>query len=169
MARPGGASSGQLIDKPTLAQSFSVDNNLLVTTLPSPPEDLDEEGADWWNYYCSLFIQGKILSKLFLTAIHNLCLQHVIRKQLIDHLNGKGFWIEEWIINKDKEPENITRINPVVKDLERCLTIMDRLLASLGMTAYTSKVNNFDSTGAKTRAKNQRPPASSLPTPQKDQ
>lgn len=167
MPSPGKTSSGTRIDKPVFSQELTVDGGLLCETVPPAPDNLDEEGALWWRYYCGLFVKCRILSQFFLTSIHNLCIMHMMRHAYMEELAETGIFIEEWIVNKEKEAQCIRRANPLAKDLQKCAIDMDRLLASLGMTAYTSKVNNIDSSGKKAKARKEAPPSSALPTPQK--
>lgn len=167
MPAPGGKNSGTTINKPVFAQELTVDGGLLCESVPPAPSNLDEEGALWWRYYCGLFVKCRILSQFFLTSIHNLCIMHMMRHAIMEELADTGVFVEELIINKEKEFQVVRKLNPLAKDLQECAIKMDRLLASLGMTAYTSKVNNIDTSGKKAKARKQAPPTSSLNTPQK--
>lgn len=161
-----GSATGKAPDRSLVEKAFAVDSELLVTKVPPPPGDLDDEGILWWNYYCQIFVDASILSKMFLTSMHNLCIMHMVRNNLMTELMASptGLMLEEIYVNKDKEIATRRYLNPIVKDLRGCLIEMDRLLASLGMTAYTSKVNNIDTSGMIKKAKGKAPP-SSLPLP----
>lgn len=168
MPTVSGPKAGTLVHSPTIKTAFDVDENLLCTKIPSPPESLNDEGILWWNYYCGLFVSGRILSKMFLTSMHNLCLQHMMRKHYLEELSEQGMMLEEMYVDKTKEVAIRRYPNPVVKDLRSIILEMDKTLASLGMTAYTSKVNNIDTTGAKAKSKKTAPPPSSLSTPSQE-
>lgn len=160
--------TGKMTERTLVERTFSVNSELLLTKIPQPPDDLDDEGALWWNYYCGIFVDGQILSKMFLTSMHNLCIAHMLRNNLMQELTGSasGIMLEEVFVNKDKELATRRYLNPLVKDLRGVLIEMDRLLASLGMTCYTSKVNNIDTSGMVKKAKGAAPPAA-FPSPQK--
>lgn len=157
--------TGRGTERTLLDKAFQLSGGLLVEAVPPPPLNLDEEGGRWWNYYCQVFVDGKILSRLFLTSIHNLCIAHMLRNNIMLELSD-GIMIDQYIVNKDKEVQIISKLNPLVKDLRNVIIEMDRLLASLGMTAYTSKVNNFDTSGMVAKIKaGGGPPTTSLPLP----
>lgn len=166
MPTVSGPKAGTLVHSPTIKTAFDVDEDMLCNRIPSPPESLDDEGILWWNFYCGLFVRGRILSKMFLTSMHNLCLQHMLRQHYLEELAEQGVMLEELYVSKDKEVCTRRYSNPIVKDLRAVILEMDKTLASLGMTAYTSKVNNIDTTGARAKSKKTAPPPSSLFTPQ---
>lgn len=132
---------------------FAVGASMLLTAVPPPPEDLDKEGQRWWNYYCGLFVEGNMLSRMFITPLHNLCTLHVLRAAYKTEINKTGLTV--LIVNQ--YGERIT-VNPLVKQLEDVLIKMDRLLCSLGMTVPTSKAQNINTTGEGPNLKD-KPPA----------
>lgn len=132
---------------------FAVEAAMLLTVVPPPPEDLNAEGKRWWNYYCGLMVEGNMLSRFFITAIHNLCTLHVLRAAFKEEINRSGLTVQ--IVNQYGER---TTTSPVVKDLADVLIKMDRLLCSLGMTVPTSKAQNINTTGEGPRLKDKPPP-----------
>lgn len=161
--------TGKMTERTLVERTFSVNGELLLTKIPQPPDDLDDEGVLWWNYYCGIFVDGQILSKMFLTSMHNLCIAHMLRNSYMQELTSSptGIMLEETYVTRDKELATRRYSNPMVKELRGVLIEMDRLLASLGMTCYTSKVNNIDTSGMVKKAKGAAPPAA-LPPPPRD-
>lgn len=115
-----------------------------MTYIPEAPEDLDEEGAMWWYYYCDVFLEGGVLRRTYLTSLHNLCLAHVLRKQYIDCINEAGPILYNLKAGPDGLIVKHPYPNPACKDLTKLMLDMDRLLGSLGMTAYTDHVLQYE-------------------------
>ena len=153
--------------KTTLNTVYKVDVSLLVTEIPTPPDWMNEDGVKYWRYYCGLLIEGKVLSRMFLTSIENLCLCQMARAVMVDEIKKQGFMIDlPPVINKLGQLESKCIVNPLWRELEDLLIKMSKLLTDMGMTAYSAKVNNFDTTGNLTKPKDQGPPKIALP-PQK--
>lgn len=120
---------------------------LILDFVPQPPEDLTEEGVKFWIFYCDTLLQGKCLKRTYITSIHNLCIAHMLRSALMEALAEQGVVLEINRVSKDGYVETTHRVNPLVKNLGSHLIHMDKLLASLGMTAYTDNILNYDSSG----------------------
>lgn len=139
--------------------TYAVDKGLLCFEVPPVPDGLNAEGALWWGYYCELMIRGKVLSQMFLTSITNLCMQHMIRSYLWGQLQGQGITLQEDILDRNGYAiGKKCKTNPALDDYQRCITLMDKLLISLGMTAYSAKVNNIDTSGGIKQAQAAAPP-----------
>ena len=133
--------------------TYRVDEGLLIAEVPPPPEVLDSVGRIWWHYYCSLMVKSKILSQFFITSVTNLCMQHMIQAELWKSLETYGINIEKPIYSKEGyllRTDVIT--NPQLDDYQRSVKTMNDLLVSLGMTAYSAKVNSIDTTGGASKA-----------------
>ena len=136
---------------------FALIGELLLTKAPPPPPDLNAEGIMWWNYYTELMVETKILSRFFLTSLHNLCILHMLREHVKNELNRSGqITITNVKTIKDDIVTTIT-INPLIPEMQRIVGNMDRLLSSLGMTLMTSKSQNINLTGDGPR-KRSKPP-----------
>lgn len=162
-------STGNHVGKPTLKLEITTDIGFMLNEAPPAPLDLNDEGIFWWEYYTGLYVEGNILSRLFLTSIHNLCILHMVRHGILQELAASpdGVMLEEYYVNRDKEVTTRRKLNPLSKDLSRICLDMDKLLASLGMTAYTQRINAIDTGKGGSKGKDVGgPPPSSLP-PQK--
>ena len=143
--------ASQLVQAQTTVKrghDFKVDPALLLTKVPPPPPDLSPEGTKWWNYYGTLLVEAKMFSRMFLTALHNLCIQHILRKAVQDALNEtKCIYI---INSKSIKEDTVTTytVNPLLQELRKILIDMDRLLTSLGMTVTASKAQQINTTGS---------------------
>ena len=158
MGSQASGTQGTNTSSPTITNVFALEKGLLLTEVPPAPDILNDEGVKWWKYYCTIFVQGKVLSRLFITSITNLCLLHQLRQFIIDELNVQGgIMLTEAYLTPEKEIASRKKLNPLVKELNRVLIDMDKLLASMGCTAYTARVNNFDTKGNLQKAK-QGPP-----------
>ena len=136
---------------------FSVDPGMLLVSVPPPPEDLNAEGKLWWNYYCGLMVEGNMLSRFFITSVHNLCTLHMLRAFYKAELNEAGSIIITGTKNVRGVEVDTTFVNPLVKDLRAVLIEMDKLLGSLGMTVPTSKTQNINTTGEGPRLRSKPP------------
>lgn len=146
--RSGLTSSNSASSRPTTeATMFKVPEGMLIKVVPPPPEDLTEVGQLWWNYYCTIFVEGNMLSRLFLTELHNLCILHQGREAMYRIVKLQGVALTTVRTNKDGIDVPETKTNPCWTELKDIIVKMDKLLGSMGMTAYSSKVNNFDSKG----------------------
>lgn len=162
MASSAGSKQGNVNSGPAITNVFALDKGLLLTSVPPAPEELNDEGTKWWNYYCSIFVQGQVLSRLFITSLTNLCILHMLRAELIDEITLQGgAVVEEYGMYKGEVVSKGKRYSSLAKDLQRVAIDMDRLLASMGMTAYTAKVNNIDTKGTLQKTK-QGPPTEAL-------
>lgn len=128
-------------------QAPVVANSLVLDFVPEPPSDLTEEAVSYWIYYCDTLLQGKCLRRTYMTSIHNLCIAHMLRDALMEELAEQGVVLEFNRVNKEGFVETSKRVNPIVRTLGVHLIQMDKLLASLGMTAYTDNILNYDSSG----------------------
>ena len=146
MAASTSGKQGTAPKKPTISNHFAVEKGLLLTAVPPAPDILSPEGVKWWNYYCTIFVEGQVLSRLFITSITNLCLMHMLRADIFQELTEQGAMIVEYYV-LDKQMFERKKYNPLAKELCRVITDMDKLLASMGCTAYTARVNNFDTKG----------------------
>jgi hypothetical protein len=147
------ARQGTTHPSPKITNVFALEKGLLLTAVPPAPNELNDNGVKWWNYYCTIFVQGKVLSRLFITSITNLCLLHQLRDLIIEEINEQGgIMLVEAYLTPEKEVASRKKLNPLVKDLNRVVIDMDKLLASMGCTAYTARVNNFDTKGNLTKA-----------------
>lgn len=139
---------------------------LTLDYVPQPPPDLTEEACIFWTYYCELLIQGGCLRRTYITSLHNLCLAHVLRSEYVKHINTHGIITEEAYIDSLGYPQVRSKHNPICDKLSKCLLDMDRLLASMGMTAYTDKLLQYDGGGGNIlKGKTSGPPAVALPSP----
>lgn len=128
-------------------QEFSVDPALLLMEVPPPPPDLNPVGIKWWGYYGGLMVEGKMFSRMFLTALHNLCIQHMLRDHVQNALNADGrIYIHNVKTIKEDVVETLV-INPLVQELQRIMVNMTRFLETLGMTVPTSKAQQLNTTG----------------------
>jgi hypothetical protein len=71
---------------------------------------------------------------------------HMLRADIFQELTEQGAMIVEYYV-LDKQMFERKKYNPLAKELCRVITDMDKLLASMGCTAYTARVNNFDTKG----------------------
>lgn len=142
----------------TVNTMYKVEDGLLFQEIPPSPEYFSDEAVFWWDYYCTLLIQGKCLSRFFITAITNLCLMHEVRECLVHELQTQGFMIDKPSVTADGHYTTTSVLNPLARDLQDCMIKMSKLLADMGMTAYTAKVNNIDTKGTLTQPTKSKPP-----------
>ncbi len=169
MPSPLTSANSSTFRKTSLNTMYKVPGSLLIKDVPDPPDYFDEEGILWWNYYCGLFVEGNMFSRYFLTCITNLCIQHQIRACLIQAVQDDGVMMDVLTAHKDGSISSKRIMNPAAKELQDTLMKMSKLLADCGLTVYTAKVNNFDSTGDITKDKQAGPPPISLPFPENSQ
>lgn len=150
-------------------QSFDgppVPEHLLLTEVPPYPDifEDDDSAIFWWRYYCGLLIECGTLSRLFLGTMKNLCSLASITESYEAKIKEQGLFIDT--VRKFQGEEYIEEVaNPLTFDLRKMYSEFDRLSTSMGMTLYSSKVNNIDaSAGGATLPP--RPPESGLLPPE---
>lgn len=153
------STSPNVTQRKAVDATFGVDKGLLLQEVPPPPATLNAEGVEWWNYYCELFVKSRILSQMFLTAMKNLCQQHMLQSYLWGVLQKQGVCITEQFYDKLGMPTHCTtKPHPALEAYNKCMTQMNAMLVSLGLTAYSAKVNNIDTSGGVKQAQAASPP-----------
>lgn len=143
MPRPLSSNTSSSMRQTTAKTVQKIEVGLLLHSAPPAPPTLNAEGKKWWDYYCALLLEGRCLSRFYITSIENLCIAHMGRQQMIEEIRNSDFFQTK--VDKDGNPSVIT--NTVWKDLETLLIKMSKLLTDLGLTAYSAKVNNIDTSG----------------------
>lgn len=137
--------------------SFQASDNMLLVEVPPPPEELPEEAVFWWNYYCGLMVEAKILSRLFIGSVKNFVfLSAAIEKtELLIKEQGIFTLVPKKFNGADYVEEEL---NPLFSSLQKMFDQHDRLANSLGLTPYSSKVNAIDATGKMAPSAAPKPP-----------
>lgn len=152
----GAPQRSQHASKSPLIEAEEVAPGMLLSEIPPPPETLDEIGIFWWNYYCGLFIEARILSRMYISAVSSLChlIQYISAIEI--KLKEQGTFI---LVPKKFQGEEYADevLNPLIKDLQLLYAQLDKLGNSMGLTPYSSKVNSIDTSGESA--------ASAAPTP----
>lgn len=129
---------------------FETPEHLLLTEIPSPPEEFNEDpiAIFWWTYYCGLMIECGTLSRLFIGTVRNVSKLASFIEQFELKVQEQGTFID--VVKKFNREEYIEEgPNPLIPDIRKMYGEMDRLLCSLGMTPFSSKINAMDATGTK--------------------
>lgn len=135
-------------DKTSTSRKQSVEEDgLSLSEIPEAPDFVSGEALLYWHFYCTILLDGRCLRRPYLTSIQNLCILHMMRIAYMEEINKDGVCIETHSVNKDGFVTATKKPNPVCDKLDKLINSMDRILASLGLTAYTDKVLQYDSSG----------------------
>lgn len=142
----------------------TVPEHLLLTEVPAYPDQFegDDTAIFWWTYYCGLLIECGTLSRIFLGTMKNLCSLASITESYEAKIKEQGLFIEEVKTYKGEE-YIVENPNPLTFDLRKMYGEFDRLATSMGMTLYSSKINNIDATAGSATTPTKPPETGLLP------
>ena len=151
---------------------YTTEDSMLLLEVPPPPETLNETGIFWWDYYCGLCIEAKILSRFFIGTIQDVCHLRQMIEEFEQKIHEQGVFIQEirmlpkHLCEDPSQREYVYETeNPLIKTLQRLYGQFSDMASLLGWNPYSARVNSIDASGGSSPENITEPPSTDFEPP----